>query len=164
LGLVAAFAAPGLAHAQSRFTDQRGIYSFDAPAGWTPYTDRGFADVVYDAPGGASHGIIVSLVAPTERTLADEITAFTYAYALQERRPVTINGMPCEFASGLRMERDFRISTVLCLFYVPFSDGDARIEFSLMSTSPVASADWQLEIFWQVANSIKWGAAYEPAP
>ncbi len=161
--LAAALAAPGLAQAQSRFTGQLDIYSFAAPDGWTPYTDRGYADVAYDAPGGQSQGGFFSGIKDAERPLADEITAFIGADALQERRAVTIDGMPCEFASVVH-EGFVRNSMWMCHFYVPFSDGPAAVEFFFGSASPVASADRQMEIFWQVVNSIVWGGAYEPAP
>jgi hypothetical protein len=160
---VAVIAAPGIAHAQSRFFGQLDIYSFNAPDGWTPYTDRGYADVAYDAPGGQSQGGIFSGLKDVERPLSDEVTSFVGSFALQERRAVTIDGAPCEFASVIK-DGYIRNSMLLCHFYVPFSDGDAAIEFFLGSASPVASADWQLGVFWQVANSIEWGADFAPAP
>jgi hypothetical protein len=161
--LVAALAAPGIAHAQSRFTGQLDIYSFNAPDGWTPYTDRGYADVAYDAPGGKSQGGIFAGLKDAERSLSDEVTSFIGSDALQERRTLTIDGMPCEFASVVK-EGYIRNSMLLCHFSVPFSDGPVALEFFLGSAAPVASADWQMVIFWQAANSIAWGAAFEPAP
>lgn len=160
---VAALAAPGVAHAQSRFYGQLEIYSFNAPDRWTPYTDRGYADVAYDAPGGKSQGGLFAGLKDAEQSLGDELSAFIGYDALQERRAVTIDGMPCEFASVMK-ENYVRNSMLLCHFVVPFSDGDANIEFFLGSAAPPASADWQLNVFWQVANSIEWGDAFAPAP
>lgn len=160
---VAVLAAPGAAHAQSRFSGQLGIYSFSAPDGWTPYTDRGYADVAYDAPGGQSKGGIFAGLKDAERSLSDEITGFIGVNALQDRRAVTIDGMPCEFASVVK-DGYIRNSMLLCHFYVPFSDGDSAVEFFLGSAAPVASAGWQLDVFWQVANSIEWGADFAPSP
>ena len=158
--LAAALAAPGIAHAQGRFTSPLGVYSFTAPNGWTPHTDLGGAHVLYKAPGGA---VLFSGSAEVTHSLGAEMTAEIGADALVERRAVTIDGMPCEFASAIE-DGVMRTSMLLCHFYVPYSDGEARIGFNLVLLSPVARADRQLEIFWQVANSIKWGGAYAPAP
>lgn len=167
--LVAAFAAPGLAHAQGRFTDEMGIYSFTPPDGWTQNAfsyDADIPDVIYDAPGGASQGVLVSDFEPAEASLSEAMTENIGSDALVERRSVTIDGMPCEFASTVDDDEDdsHRESGLVCHFYVPFSDGPVAAEFQLALRSSAAGADSQLEIFWQVANSIAWGAAYEPAP
>lgn len=161
--IVAMLAAASAAQAQSRFTGQLNIYSFNAPDGWTPYTDRGYADVAYDAPGGMSQGGLFAGLKDAEQPLSDEINAFIGGDSVVDRHAVTIDGAPCEFAS-VSKSGTIRNSMLLCHFYVPFNDGDAAIEFFLGSASPPASADWQLAVFWQVANSITWGGSFAPAP
>jgi hypothetical protein len=155
--------AGGQATAESRFYGQMDIYSLTAPDGWTPYTDRGYADVVYDAPGGQSQGGVFAGLKNAERSLGEEITLFIGYDSLQDRRAVTIDGIPCETASVLK-DGYIRNTMLMCHFVVPFADGDATIEFFLGSASPAAQADWQAEIFWRVANSIAWGDAFAPAP
>lgn len=163
LAAMLAALACGSASAGSLFYGQMDIYSFAVPDGWTPFTDRGYADVAYDAPGGQSQGGIFAGLRNAERSLSDEITAFIGYDALLDRRSVTIDGVACETASVVK-DGYVRNAMLLCHFVVPFADGDTNIEFFLGSASPVAQADWQSEVFWQVANSILWGDAFAPSP
>ncbi|MEX0645697.1 MAG: hypothetical protein WD076_10320, partial [Parvularculaceae bacterium] len=126
LAAAAAFlAAPsGPASAETRFYGQMDLYSLAAPDGWTPYTDRGYADVAYDAPGGKSQGGIFAGLKDAARGLSDEVSAFIGADPVEDRRAVTIDGVPCETATTVK-DGYVRNAMVLCHSIVPFADGDA---------------------------------------
>lgn len=162
--LIAAYAvlsgAP--AQAQSTFTEQNGLYSLTAPNGWTPYTDRGYADVAYDAPGGKATGGIFSGLKPTERSLSAEMDRFVSTGTVIHRGPITIDGMPCLTAST-EEGGYIRKTMILCHFNVRFSDGPMDLEFFLGSASPLALADAQAAVFRTVAASVRWGGRFTPA-
>lgn len=161
--LAAAFMAPQFAHAQARFTGQMDIYSFEVPAGWTQLEKRDYADVVYAAPGGESQGSFFAGLKFVEHPLSDAMNdAIGYA-TVRDRRSITIDGLPCETATFTGDNRSAS-RMLLCHFHVPFSDGDAQVEFFMGGASRAGMEDAHSSVFYQVANSIKWGGTFESAP
>jgi hypothetical protein len=154
------------ASAATRFNEELGIYSLDAPEGWKQIAERGYVDVVYDAPGapdGQPVGGIFAGVKPAERPMTEEIAAFVGTNKLVDRRSVTIGGLPCETASVAQGEAAHN-TMLFCHFVVPFQDGPRILEFFMGGAAPVAQAESYKQAFWQVASSVRWGAPFPPGP
>ena len=148
----------GLASAQSSgriYTGQADIYTVEIPWGWSEIDGGDNVDAAFAPPAGKAYGSIFVGVMYAKRSLDEEIDYVVGNDPEQGRRRLSIDGMPCVYAAstGSRGERDNHLA---CQFTAPFSDGARKVTFFMGSASrPQEYAD-QTDIFWRMANSLRW--------
>ncbi|HEX6860556.1 MAG TPA: hypothetical protein VF138_10215 [Caulobacteraceae bacterium] len=158
---LALIATPATALAE-RFNGQLDIYSLDAPAGWAQRKDSN-SDMNFDAPGGKSNGGIFVGLQDARRSLDGEMNNFLSGGTVLESSSVTIDGQPCR--SGRTQTGGGVVNTMLmCHLVVLFQEGPANLEFFLGMASRPEDVGWHSQVFWNAANSIRWGAAFATAP
>lgn len=156
---LALFAAPAMAEP---FYGQMNIYSVEPPAGWTARSSSS-SDMNFDAPGGMQNGGLFVGLKDANQSVDAEMASFIGSSTVLDNRTVYVDGHSCRTA---RVQSSSQVinTMLMCHIVIPFSDGPANLEFFLGMASPTADADWHTPIFWQVAESLRWGADFAAAP
>ena len=148
----------------SLFTSKTELYSLTISRGWSldegEFTRNAGADAAFAPGGDRSQGSVFVTISRANGSLDQEAADYAQGRSISGKRLVQISGSDC--LTFAQLEGDVYHTWLICQVTVPLAGGPQRVAFIMTSSATPSHYDQQTPVFWQMANSLRWGRGISP--
>ena len=159
LSCAAASAADG-----SLFRSKTELYALTISPGWSlddsDFTQNAGADAAFAPGGDRSQGSVFVTISRANGSLEYEVADYAQGRSMSGKRWVKIDGSDC--ITFAQLEGSVYHNSIACQVTVPLNGGPQKVAFIMTSSATPSHYDQQTPVFWQMANSIRWGPGISP--